>query len=84
MLFILLVVFSLLFPISESALLHTQYDLDWTIDRDFVVFQIQARTKGWVGLGLNEKPLMKDACIVVAGVNNGQTYVYVSWMFGLF
>lgn len=79
--FLLLAFLVLQWPPKESRaeLLHKQFDFDWKIEGAYIIFQVAAETKGWVGLGVNEKPLMKDACMIVGGVREGRIYYYVSY-----
>jgi len=57
--------------------LSSTYTVDWQVDKDKITFHIEAKTKGWVGLGLNSKPGMTGADIVVAGVRGGtEQYIY--------
>lgn len=60
--------------------LSASYVLSWTTQGDSIVFDIQAKTLGWVGLGFHNRPSMKGADIAVAGVKaSGENYVFVSF-----
>jgi hypothetical protein len=59
-----------------------RYTLFWrttgNTENDEIIFQIQAKTRGWVGAGLSPNGGMKGSDIVVAGVrdSDGEPYLY--------
>lgn len=55
-----------------------QYRLFWKIAGDEIVFEVHVATLGWIGLGFSPQGGMTGADIMVGGVKNGQTYIYVS------
>lgn len=63
---------------SYAVDLSSTYRLTWTTDATRITFNIEAKATGWIGLGLNTDPGMPGADIVVAGVSDGQKYIYVS------
>ncbi|CAL4069816.1 unnamed protein product, partial [Meganyctiphanes norvegica] len=53
--------------------------LQWTPHKEHFVFRITARTRGYIGLGLSNKPIMDGADIVVGWVHSGKAYLQDRW-----
>lgn len=51
-------------------------------DSDEIIFEIHARTLGWIGFGLSPNGGMPGADIVIGGLDDqsGQPYLYVSFI----
>jgi hypothetical protein len=55
----------------QSDLFH----LLWTIDNDTIYLAIEARTTGWIALGLEPSVLMKDADMIIGWWNGTDDFV---------
>lgn len=66
--------------VKYKAKLSPNYTLVWeTVDNEFINFAALVKTTGWVGLGLNTKPKMDGADLVISGVKNDtRPYLFVS------
>lgn len=49
------------------------------MDKEIISFNALVKTTGWIGLGLNTKPKMDGADIVISGIKNDtRPYLFVS------
>lgn len=54
-----------------------RYNLEWLVDweREQIIFNVTAATRGYVAFGLSQRPTMTGADIIIGGVNaNGRPY----------
>ena len=65
------------FPHQVALGLRDEYLLFWRHDFYSVTFEIHAKTKGWVGLGISPSGKMPDSDIFTAGVRDGAEYIQV-------
>jgi hypothetical protein len=59
---------------------NQEFSLTWEIVDGYVDFITTAKTPGWIGLALNYRPRMNGADMVIGGVENGNNYLYVSYL----
>lgn len=73
-----LVIFGLLKVLTNAEILSDHFAVKWRTYNNTITFHIAAKTLGWVAIGFNDKPQMKGADIVVAGLAHNKGYIYVS------
>ncbi|CAG7815673.1 unnamed protein product, partial [Allacma fusca] len=66
----------LLLTINRSQNLDTDYQVSWSVDltSEIINFVVTAQTTGYVGFGLSRAGGMKNADIVIGGVQDGLPY----------
>lgn len=66
------------FKSDHSVDLDENYRLMWQIKEQDIIFEIQVRTLGYVGLGFSRDGSLYGADVVIGWVDQGQAYFQVS------
>jgi len=52
------------------------YTVSWKVENPDIIFQVEAQTLGWVGLGFAPGSAMTDGDLVIGGVKEGKGYLW--------
>ena len=58
-------------------LIGERYNVFWKYDSATITFEIHAKTLGWVGFGLSPNGGMAGSDVIIAWVNDGETFFSV-------
>ncbi|KFB49414.1 dopamine beta hydroxylase [Anopheles sinensis] len=63
---------------DHAVFLDDDYRLLWSITGQDITFEVQARTKGYIGLGFSKDGTIYGADIVIGWVDQGQVHFQVN------
>lgn len=61
--------------------LDENYQLLWKVREPDIVFEVQVRTRGYVGFGFSRDGTIYGADIFIGWIDNGHTFFHVSFQF---
>ncbi|CAD5114492.1 DgyrCDS3617 [Dimorphilus gyrociliatus] len=63
------------YPFSEILKEPNVYKVYWKVVKEMITFEIQVKTKGWVGFGISPNGNMKGSDVIMAWMANGKFHL---------